>query len=183
MSINWSFPLLLLFYISMMFFWLGTYLWCGIVATSPIGALVCWNAARKRGGGGARPALAGMLYWACWFMPWIYYVYQSEGREFPAWLVRLGHVVLLAGWLMGPVVGGFFMVWSSGGSPYSGASWVRPWLLMAASANVLGVVVATAFACRLIGTKLGVTRSTSMLGIWLRSGWQRWALRCICRWS
>ncbi len=121
---------------SLLVLWLGTYLWCALVVTSPIGALVCWNSARKRGRDATRPALAGALYWACWFMPWVYFVYWRDGREIPALLVKTGYGVLFVTWLAGPVVGGFVMAWSSRGDPYLGDFGVRLWLLLVPFANL-----------------------------------------------
>ena len=144
--------MVLLIFTSLLFFWLGAYLWCALLATSPVGALVCWNSARRRGHAVGRPALAGVLYWACWFLPWVYYVYCSDGRDVPAWLVKAGYGVLFFTWLIGPVFGGFSMAWSLGGDPYFGDVWFQPWLLVASCLNV--VAVALSVIC-LIGRKEG----------------------------
>ncbi len=68
-------------------------------------------------------------------MPWVYFVSWSDGREVPSWLVKTGYGVLFITWLMGPVVGGFVMAWSSRGDPYLGDFGVRLWLLLAPFAN------------------------------------------------
>ena len=125
---------------SLAFLFLGTYLWCVVVVTSPIGALVCWNSAIRRARDPVRPALAGAIYWACWFLPWIYFVYRCDGRDVPAGLVKAGHWVMFVAWLMGPVFGGFVMVWSSKGDPYLSDVWIRLWLLVAPFANLAALV-------------------------------------------
>ena len=126
---------------SMLIFWLAVYSWCALFVTSPIGALVCWNSARRRGRGAGRAALAGALYWVSCFLPWVYFVYSRDSSDVPSWLAKAGYGVLFVTWLMGPVVGGFFMSWSSEGDPYLGDLWVRVWLWVAAFFNLVALAV------------------------------------------
>lgn len=85
------------------------------IVWSPVGALLCGIAARKRGMSTARYALAGAFYSALFILPWIYLMLRLLDRKAPTDLVRLGYVVIYIFWLFGPIALWFtlFYVFSS----------------------------------------------------------------------
>ncbi len=127
------FILFILYGISAFVFGMGIYLWWVLAVTSPIGAFMCCNSARRRGRNATRHALAGALYWTCWFLPWIYFLYWNDGREAPSWLVKAGYGLLFTTWLAGPVGGGFFLA-------DAGSDLLRAWMILVACVNLIGVM-------------------------------------------
>ena len=89
----------------------GCWICCALVATAPIGALSCRVWARRQGLDTVRCARLGALYWACGFLPWVYFAFQIRDRTVPRRLMRVVYAFLCLALVLGPVIAGFF--WAS----------------------------------------------------------------------
>lgn len=125
----------------------GCWVCCALVTTAPIGALSCQFWARRQGLDAARCARLGALYWACGFLPWVYFALQIQDRAVPRRLMTIIHAALFVAWLMGPVIAGFF--WSS-------ALTRHDWLVVTPFASLLALP--TALVCLAIAEPLPVRR-------------------------
>ncbi len=133
-----------------LFVWtLGCYVSCAVLATSPIGALVCRRLASKRGLAGGRYAWTGGWYWIAGFAPWVYCLYQINGRPPPIRMYNLAFRWLLVAWLVGPVIGGGMMAAGPGIGPNSG------WLFAVPVVNLVGIVVSVIWRSVSTGTVTG----------------------------
>ena len=68
--------------------------------------VTCAAIASQRGLSVVRYAMFGGLYSALLFLPWTYLVVRMLGGRPNRGAVRTGYVVLFAGWLLGPILGG-----------------------------------------------------------------------------
>ena len=73
------------------------------IVWSPVGALLCGIAARKRGLSTARYAIAGAFYSALFILPWIYFMLRLLNRKAPNDLVYLGYIIIYAAWVLCPI--------------------------------------------------------------------------------
>ena len=73
------------------------------IVWSPVGALLCGIAARKRGLSTARYAIAGAFYSALFILPWIYFTLRLLNRKAPNDLVYLGYIIIYAAWVLCPI--------------------------------------------------------------------------------
>ncbi len=99
---------------------LGCFACCALIATAPIGALLCRRWALRQGWDASRYAWLGAFYWACGLMPWVYFAFRLNGRTPPRRLLGATYTALFLAWLAGPVIAGFihadfpgleFLVW------------------------------------------------------------------------
>lgn len=86
-------PLLLVIYTGM---------FAAAAVWAPFGALVCSLIAWRRGLSPYRYAVAGAVYSALFFLPWVYLAARMLGWVVPKPLAALPYVVLYAAWLQGP---------------------------------------------------------------------------------
>ena len=73
------------------------------IVWSPVGALLCGIAARKRGLSTARYAIAGAFYSALFILPWIYFMLRLLNRKAPNDLVYLGYIIIYTAWVLCPI--------------------------------------------------------------------------------
>lgn len=88
----------------------GCYACCAMLVTAPVGALLCRYWARRRGLDVAHSTRLGAFYWAAGLMPWVYFVFQINGRTPPRGRMQAVYVALFFAWLAGPIAAGFFML-------------------------------------------------------------------------
>ena len=78
---------------------------------APAGALICGVSARFRGLSAVRYALAGLVYSACLFLPWLYLILRIHKVPVPRFVVRIAYIVLYAFWFFGVfAVGAMFAI-------------------------------------------------------------------------
>ena len=70
---------------------------------APFAAWICARSARKKGLDVRRHAIAGALYSALLFWPWVYFILRMNGKTVPAALVRLFYISVYASWMLGAV--------------------------------------------------------------------------------
>ena len=70
---------------------------------TPFAAWICARSARKKGLDVRRHALAGALYSALMFCPWVYFILRMNGKRVPAALVRLFYISVYASWMFGSI--------------------------------------------------------------------------------
>ncbi len=95
------------------FVWaLGCFACCVLIATAPIGALLCRRWACQQGWDASRCAWLGAFYWAGGFIPWVHFAFQINGRMPPPGLMGTTYTALFFAWLAGPVsIGIFDTIW------------------------------------------------------------------------
>ena len=71
---------------------------------APFAAWVCARSARKKGLDVRRHAVAGALYSALLFWPWVYFILRMNGRNVPVVLIRLFYISVYASWMLGFVI-------------------------------------------------------------------------------
>ena len=77
---------------------------------APFAALICGLSARRKGLDVRRHALAGALYSALLFWPWVYFILRMNGRNAPSALVRLFYISVFGLWMVGGVIMTLFLV-------------------------------------------------------------------------
>ena len=70
---------------------------------APFAAWICARSARRKGLDVRRHAVAGALYSALMFWPWVYFILRMNGRDVPAILVHLFYISVFAAWMVGAV--------------------------------------------------------------------------------
>ena len=73
------------------------------LAWAPFAAGISAISARKKGLGARRHAVAGALYSALMFCPWVYFMLRMNGRSVPAILVRLFYISVFTTWTLGSI--------------------------------------------------------------------------------
>ena len=76
---------------------------------APFAALICGWRARRKGLGVRRHALAGALYSALLFWPWVYFILRMNGRRAPSALIRLFYISVFGLWMVGGVIMTLFL--------------------------------------------------------------------------
>lgn len=76
---------------------------------APFAAWICGRSARKKGLDVRRHALAGALYSALLFWPWVYFILRMNGRNAPSALVRLFYISVFGLWMVGGVIMTLFL--------------------------------------------------------------------------
>ena len=76
---------------------------------APFAAWICGRSARKKGLDIRRHALAGALYSALLFWPWVYFILRMNGRNAPSALVRLFYISVFGLWMVGGVIMTLFL--------------------------------------------------------------------------
>ena len=71
---------------------------------APFAAWICARSARKKGLDVRRHAVAGALYSALLFWPWVYFILRMNGRNVPVVLIRLFYISVYASWMLGFVI-------------------------------------------------------------------------------
>ena len=71
---------------------------------APFAAWICARSARKKGLDVRRHAVAGALYSALLFWPWVYFILRMNGRSVPVILVRMFYISVYASWMLGFVI-------------------------------------------------------------------------------
>ena len=88
---------------------IGVSLWIPILLQflglpwAPFAAWICARSARKKGLNVRRHAVAGALYSALLFWPWVYLILRMNGRNVPAILIRLFYISVFTAWMLGAV--------------------------------------------------------------------------------
>lgn len=88
------------FYLALVFTVALGFIW------APAGALICGVSARFRGLDAVRYALAGLVYSACLFLPWLYLILRIHKAPVPRFVVTFTYIVLYAFWFFGVFVVG-----------------------------------------------------------------------------
>ena len=70
---------------------------------APFAAWLCGRSARKKGLDVRRHAVAGALYSALMFCPWIYFILRMNGGNVPTILVRLFYISVFTAWMLGSI--------------------------------------------------------------------------------
>ena len=73
------------------------------LAWAPFAAWICARSARKKGLDVRRHAVAGALYSALMFWPWVYLILRMNGRRVPSMLVRLFYISVFTSWMFGSI--------------------------------------------------------------------------------
>ena len=76
---------------------------------APFAAWICGRSARKKGLDVRRHALAGALYSALLFWPWVYFILRMNGRNAHSALVRLFYISVFGLWMVGGVIMTLFL--------------------------------------------------------------------------
>ena len=88
---------------------IGVSLWIPILLQifglpwAPFAAWICARSAREKGLDVRQHAIAGALYSALMFWPWVYFILRMNGRDVPAVLIRLFYIAVFAAWMLGAV--------------------------------------------------------------------------------
>lgn len=70
---------------------------------APFAAWICARSARRKGLDVRRHAVAGALYSALMFCPWIYFILRMNGGNVPTILVRLFYISVFTSWMLGSI--------------------------------------------------------------------------------
>lgn len=87
---------------------------------APAGALICGVSARLRGLSAVRFALAGLVYSACLFLPWLYLILCIHKVPVPRFVVSIAYIVLYVFWFFGVFALGAMVAISEGADAFRG---------------------------------------------------------------
>lgn len=86
---------------------------------APVGAIVCGASAYFRGLHPVRYAIAGLVYSAFLFLPWIYLILRIHKVPIPRFVVRIAYIVIYLFWFVIFLVGVILAI-STGASVFRG---------------------------------------------------------------
>ena len=129
---------------------IGVSLWIPILLQifglpwAPFAAWICARSARKKGLDVRRHAVAGALYSALMFWPWVYFILRMNGRDVPAVLIRLFYIAVFAAWMLGAVFWMLILAIANHPGTDSLYEFSNPWVIL--SYMEYALVLASAIA-------------------------------------
>ena len=99
------------------------------LAWAPFAAGISAMSARKKGLDARRHAVAGALYSALMFCPWVYFMLRMNGRNVPAILVRLFYISVFTAWALGAVFWTFIVAIAHHPGTDSLYKFSNPWVV------------------------------------------------------
>ena len=119
---------------------------------APFAAWICARSARKKGLDVRRHAVAGALYSALMFWPWVYFILRMNGRDVPAVLIRLFYIYVFAAWILGAVFWMLILAIASHPGTDTLYEFSNPWVILSYMeyALVLANVIAWFVSLRML---------------------------------
>ena len=157
------------FFLSSMLWSLGSFAFCVLVVTAPVGALLCRSWLSPQDDRAAlRTLVAGAVCWASGFIPWIYLACEIKGRTVPRRTVKTAYTALFVVWLVGPVIGGVFSasVSSSDVAVFFPVASLLAWLVSLVWVGFVGITPETSRSVRFQHVVPGALGTSAMLTWW-----------------